>query len=193
MSTDNSMTVVATSGICTGRTFDALHTCTLRRQFWAHSGHTLDTLWTHSGNTHAPKLLFSFCILQSLPFFRKGHYWLINDMVGEEHGVLRAKMRDPVQICPPVDGWHYCAQLGSSKWFNDPSCKCSPQITEPCKEVKVELLDKASRAGNHPLAGDSTPTTFLPVEGMYRWGRQVIILSTSTEFLCITLSLIFNV
>ena len=113
------------------------------------------------------------CLLSISHLFRKGDYWLINDVVGEEDGVLRAKMKESDQICPPVDGWHYRVK---TKWFSDPSCRCSPQLTEPCKEVKVELLDsKASRAGNHPLAGDSTSAIFLPVEGMYRWGRQVML------------------
>ena len=80
--------------------------------------------------------------------------------LGEEDGYLKAEAGEADQLFPPVTGWKY---LRGSNWVPDPSLECSREPSTPCKEIRVEVggKDKASSG------------VYLPLDGEYRWGRQV--------------------
>ena len=97
-------------------------------------------------------------------FIRAGEFWWVNDKVGEEVGLLKAKVGEADKLLPPVNGWEY---LGGGKWESDSTMICSRQLSPVCREVIVELKGDAKK--KYPSCAGS----YLPVEGEHHRGRPV--------------------
>ena len=97
---------------------------------------------------------------------RVGDYWWVSTKVGEEVG-LRAKVEEGNQLVPPVNGWQF--NDGSNKWSSDSTLECSRDLSEPCREIVVELGGEAKkRWWWRWLEG-----RYLPVDGTIIRGRPV--------------------
>ena len=104
-----------------------------------------------------------------LPYFlinRVGGYWWVSTKVGEEDDWLRAKVEEADQLVPPVNGWQLF-YVNDSPWSSDPTMECSRDLSEPCKEIVVELRGEAKK--KLPLYEGS----YLPVDGTIIRGRLV--------------------
>ena len=77
---------------------------------------------------------------------------------------MRAKVEEADQLVPPVNGWQI---YDGNKWSSDPTMECSRDLSEPCKEIVVELGGEAKR--EWPRCEGS----YLPVEGTIIRGRPV--------------------
>ena len=98
---------------------------------------------------------------------RVGDYWWVSTKVGSEVGCwLRAKVEQADQLVPPVNGWQFYKYYGSS-WCSDPTLECSRDLSEPCKEIVVELGGEAKK--KWPRCEGS----YLPVDGVIIRGRPV--------------------
>ena len=84
-------------------------------------------------------------------------------MVGERTGFLKAKVEEADQLVPPVNGWQFYKYYGSS----DPTLECSRDLSEPCREIVVELNGEAKKKWAR------CEGSYLPVEGMIIRGRPV--------------------
>ena len=100
----------------------------------------------------------------SFLIIRVGDYWWVSTKVGSEVGSLRAKVEEADQLVPPVNGWqvNYCG-----KWSSDPTLECSRDLSEPCKEIVVELRGEAK------TKWPRCEGRYLPVNGMIIRGRPV--------------------
>ena len=88
---------------------------------------------------------------------------------------LRAEVGEEDQLVPPVNGWQF---WDGSKWFSDPTMECSRDLSEPCREIIVELGGEAKKRwwqrwwwrwrGVAWREG-----SYLPVEGTIIRGRPV--------------------
>ena len=108
-------------------------------------------------------------LCSSPPLFliiRTGDYWWVWTRVGEQTGFLRAKVEEADQLVPPVNGWQFKEQHGT-KWSSDGTLECSWEVSEPCKEIVVELHGEAKKKWS-PLAG-----VYRPVQGVVVRGRPV--------------------
>ena len=86
--------------------------------------------------------------------------------MGEKYGrSLRAKVEEADQLVPPVKGWQF--NFGGSKWSSNSTLECSRDLSEPCKEIVVELFGEAKK--KLPLYEGS----YLPVDGTIIRGRPV--------------------
>ena len=97
-------------------------------------------------------------------------YWLCSTKVGSEVGFLRAKVEEADQLVPPVNGWQFRTGtkfFGGGKWSSDPTLECSRDLSEPCKEIVVELGGEAKKKW---LRYEGS---YLPVEGTIIRGRPV--------------------
>ena len=102
----------------------------------------------------------------SFLIIRVGDYWWVSTKVGSEVACsLRAKVEDADQLVPPVNGWQ--VNYGGTKWSSDTTLECSRDLSEPCKEIVVELRGEAKK--NWPHCQGS----YLPVEGTIIRGRPV--------------------
>ena len=79
---------------------------------------------------------------------------------------LRAEVGEEDQLVPPVNGWQFRERLGS-KWSSDGTLECSREVSEPCKEIVVELHGEAKKKQS------SRAGTYLPVKGVFVRGRPV--------------------
>ena len=79
---------------------------------------------------------------------------------------LRAEVGEEDQLVPPVNGWQFNKYYGT-EWSSDPTLECSRDLSEPCKEIVVELRGEAKE--NLPRCEGS----YLPVEGTIIRGRPV--------------------
>ena len=77
---------------------------------------------------------------------------------------MRAKVEEADQLVPPVNGWQI---YDGNKWSSDPTMECSRDLSEPCKEIVVELGGEAKK--KWPRCEGS----YLPVEGTIIRGRPV--------------------
>ena len=77
---------------------------------------------------------------------------------------MNAKVEEADQLVPPVNGWQF---YDGNKWSSDPTMECSRDLSEPCKEIVVELRGEAKE--NLPRCEGS----YLPVEGTIIRGRPV--------------------
>ena len=84
--------------------------------------------------------------------------------MGSEVGSLRAKVEKADQLVPSVNGWQF---FDGTKWSSDPTLECSRDLSEPCKEIVVELRGEAKK--KWPRCEGS----YLPVEGTIIRGRPV--------------------
>ena len=84
---------------------------------------------------------------------------------------LRAEVGEEDQLVPPVNGWQ--VKDGSNmfldgiKWCSDPTLECSRDLSEPCKEIVVELRGEAKK--KWPRCDGR----YLPVDGTIIRGRPV--------------------
>ena len=69
-------------------------------------------------------------------------------------------------MVPPVKGWQFY-HVSGGKWSSDPTLECSRDLSEPCKEIVVELGGEAKK--KWPRCEGS----YLPVEGTIIRGRPV--------------------
>ena len=77
---------------------------------------------------------------------------------------LRAEVGEEDQLVPPVNGWQF---KDGTKWSSDPTLECSRDLSEPCKEIVVELGGEAKK--KWPRCEGS----YLPVDGRIIRGRPV--------------------
>ena len=80
-------------------------------------------------------------------------------------GMLVAKADEANQLVPPFKGWEL---KGRNGWISDPTLEVSSELSEPCREVIVELGGAAKE--ERPECEGS----YLPVEGTVIRGRQVV-------------------
>jgi len=82
--------------------------------------------------------------------YRAGEFWRVSTEVGKKGGAMKSKVvREEDQLTPPLHGWEY---WGGGKWESDPTLVCSREVSDPCREVRVELHGGAKK--KHPeLAG----------------------------------------
>ena len=81
-------------------------------------------------------------------FIRVGEFWRVSDEVRKEFGDLRAEVeRKEDQLTPPLHGWQYWdgGKMqsdfdGVNKWESDPTLVCSREVSDPCREVRVDKL-----------------------------------------------------
>ena len=102
-----------------------------------------------------------------LPYFlinRVGGYWWVSTKVGEEDDWLRAKVEEADQLVPPVNGWQF---YDGGKWSSYSTLECSRELSEPCREIILELRGEAKKR----LA--LCEGSYLPVEGTIIRGRPV--------------------
>ena len=118
----------------------------------------------------------AFPALCSLPtlflLIRVGDYWWGSSKVGIEVACsLRAKVEEADQLVPPVNGWQFLDGTGwfldGSKWSSDPTLECSRDLSEPCREIVVELGGEAKKKWPR------CEGRYLPVEGTIIRGRPV--------------------
>ena len=96
---------------------------------------------------------------------RAGDYWWGSTKVGEEFPCsLRAKVEEADQLVPPVNGWLFNR---GGKWSSDPTLECSRDLSEPCREIVVELGGEAKKKWPR------CEGRYLPVEGTIIRGRPV--------------------
>ena len=63
----------------------------------------------------------------------------MNDEVGKKDGWLKAKVvREEDRLTPPLHGWQY--YVGDNKYQSDPTLVCSREVSDPCREVRVDKL-----------------------------------------------------
>ena len=81
---------------------------------------------------------------------------------------LRAEVGEEDQLVPPVNGGQFKDRwwLGT-KWSSDGTLECSREVSEPCKEIVVELHGEAKKKRPY-CAG-----TYRPVKGVIVRGRPV--------------------
>ena len=83
--------------------------------------------------------------------------------------MLRAEVGEANQLVPPVNGWEFWVPiLPKDNWISDPTLEVSSELSEPCREVIVELGGAAKE--ERPECEGS----YLPVEGTVIRGRQVV-------------------
>ena len=80
--------------------------------------------------------------------------------------MMRAEVGDANQLVPPCNGWEFL--VSNYKWISDPTLEVSSELSEPCREVIVELGGAAKE--ERPECEGS----YLPVEGTVIRGRQVV-------------------
>ena len=80
---------------------------------------------------------------------------------------LRAEVGEEDQLVPLVNGWQFKEQYGT-KWSSDGTLECSREVSEPCKEIVVELHGEAKKRRSWLVEG-----TYLPVKGVVVRGRPV--------------------
>ena len=97
---------------------------------------------------------------------RSGEYWWGSTKVGTYDVSLRAKVDEADQLVPPVNGWQFY-QYDGTGWSSDPTLECSMDLSEPCKEIVVELGGEAKK--KLPFCEGR----YLPVEGTIIRGRPV--------------------
>ena len=56
---------------------------------------------------------------------------------------LRVKVGEEDQLVLPVNGWQ--VNYGGGKWSSDPTLECSRDLSEPCREIVVELGGEAKK------------------------------------------------
>ena len=101
----------------------------------------------------------------SFHIIRLGDFWWGSAKVGKEFGrSLRAKVEEANQLVPPVNGWQF---HDGSMWSSDPTLECSRDLSEPCKEIVVDLRGEAKK--RRPRCEGR----YLPVEGTIIRGRPV--------------------
>ena len=77
---------------------------------------------------------------------------------------LRAEVGEEDQLVPPVNGWQFKKfkeKWGGTKWSSDGTLECSREVSEPCKEIVVELHGEAKKELSWLVEG-----TYLPVKGV---------------------------
>ena len=79
---------------------------------------------------------------------------------------LRAEVGEDDQLVPPVNGWQFKEFYGTN-WSSDGTLECSREVSEPCKEIVVELHGEAKKKQSY-CAG-----TYRPVKGVVVRGRPV--------------------
>ena len=84
--------------------------------------------------------------------------------MGKEGGCLRAKVEEADQLVPPVNGWQFNNGI---KWSFDTTMQCSRDLSEPCREIVVEL------GGEAKTKWPRCEGSYLPVEGTIIRGRPV--------------------
>jgi len=89
---------------------------------------------------------------------------------------LRAKVEEADQLVPPVNGWQFW-DYHDDKWSSDTTLECSRDLSEPCKEIVVELGGEAKK--KLPLYEGS----YLPVEGTIIRGRPLLKHASSNLYL----------
>ena len=77
---------------------------------------------------------------------------------------MKAKVEEANQLVPPVNRWQF---FDGGKWSSDPTLECSRDLSEPCKEIVVEMGGEAKK--KLPLYEGS----YLPVDGTIIRGRPV--------------------
>ena len=91
---------------------------------------------------------------------------------------MKAKVEEADQLVPPVNGWQVYVYNGTgwssgwqvydcSKWSSYATLECSRELSEPCREIIVELRGEAKK--RLVLCEGS----YLPVEGTIIRGRPV--------------------
>ena len=96
-------------------------------------------------------------------FIRAGNHWRVSAQLGEEGGSLKAEVEEANQ--PPVKGWMFLK--GGKFSSEDETLECSPQLTDTCEEITVELEDEA--AEKFPECAG----IYRPVKEKYNRGREV--------------------
>ena len=81
--------------------------------------------------------------------------------------MLRAEVGEANQLVPPVNGWEFW--VDNDKWISDPTLEVSSELSEPCREVIIELGGAAKE--ERPECEGS----YLPVKGTVVRGRQVVL------------------
>ena len=107
-----------------------------------------------------------FLLQFSTPLSRSDNYWLVSTEVGKKDGFLRAEVGEEDQLVPPVNGWQF-KEWGGTKWSSDGTLECSREVSEPCKEIVVELHGEAKKKHS------SCAGTYRPVKGVIVRGRPV--------------------
>ena len=79
---------------------------------------------------------------------------------------LRAEVGEEDQLVPPVQGWQFWV-YHDNKWSSDPTLECSRDLSEPCREIVVELGGEAKKKWPR------CEGRYLPVEGTIIRGRPV--------------------
>ena len=111
-----------------------------------------------------------YCLCCTPLLTRSGDYWRVSSKLGEEEEdlcFLRAEVGEEDQLVPPVNGWQFKEWGGGTKWSSDGTLECSREVSEPCKEIVVELHGEAKKKLSF-LKG-----VYLPVEGVVVRGRPV--------------------
>jgi len=99
--------------------------------------------------------------------YRVGEFWWVSTEAGKEIGFMKSKVvRTEDQLTPPLHGWQYSACGG--KLESDPTLVCSRDVSDPCREVRVELHGGAKEKVSQ-CAG-----SYLPVKGKINRGRWVL-------------------
>jgi len=104
--------------------------------------------------------------------YRSGDYWWVSDKVGGEkncypsfQAYMRAKVGEADQLVPPVQGWQFLDD--DDKWCSDPTLECSRELSEPCKDIIIELRGEVERIL------PKCKGRFRPVDGVFIRGRPV--------------------
>ena len=67
---------------------------------------------------------------------RAGEFWWVSEKVGQKTGTLQAKVVwEEDQLTPPLHGWQYFV---GGRWMSDPTLLCSREVSDPCREVRVD-------------------------------------------------------
>ena len=86
-------------------------------------------------------------------------------MMGEEYGLLKAKVANKEDLLPPLNGWAYKNWFG--KWEFDPTMTCSREVSPACSEVSIEISGRAQE--KYPECGGR----YLLMQGKHMSGRGV--------------------